>query len=541
MAKMEEAEIGTSASLLQKLDSGLEWLGDKLNPILVKETRQAIKSRQFILWFVLLLIACWLTTIGGVLLIGQSIYYISAGSILMYAYYAILAFPLVVVVPFSAYRSLSSEQEGNTRDLLEVSTLTPKQIINGKLGSAMLQAAVYLSALAPCIAFTYLLRGISSGVIVLLLIYATLASFGLSALGLLLASTSKQKRSQVAISVLFVGILFGAFSMVMGAATGVIQLAASEWQSEGWWQVNATILCVYLTSLGIIYYASVGLTTFISANRSTSIRIAALLQQTVYIAWVATLLLNYRTQSLLRDFMPFALMIGAVYWYLAGSLLVGESPELSHRVRRTLPQSSLGRLFLTWLNPGPSSGYVFAVVNFSCLTILYLAVTYFVPNLPNAYLGLLLWCYFVIYLGIGRLIVYGLRRLTTFSMLGSFLVLLLLILAGTGLPYLIETTTDSIRVSRYPLLQYPSPYWTIDRMVDKLYSDSELITLSISLGSLAIIVLAINLAMASSEAMLMRVAKPKRVQEDDREKNPTPEQKATNPWGDLAQPITVEE
>lgn len=540
--KTEANQSLEKPSFSHKLDSWLEWMGDKLNPILVKETRQAIKSRQFVLWFVLLLIACWLTTIGAVLMIGQSIYYISAGGILMYAYYAILTFPLVVVVPFSAYRSLSSEQEGNTRDLLEVSTLSPKQIINGKLGSAMLQAAVYLSALAPCIAFTYLLRGISSGVIVLLLVYATLASFGLSAFGLLLASMSKQKRSQVAISVMFAGILFGSFAAIMGAATGVIQLSENDWQSDGWWQVNASLFCFYATTLAIIYYASVGLTTFVSANRSTPIRIATLAQQTVYIAWVATLLLNYgQSQNLFRDFMPYALVIGAVYWYLAGALLVGETPELSHRVRRTLPQSAIGRLLFTWLNPGPSSGYVFSVICFTCLTTLYLSVCYFVPNVPNAIFGLLVWSYFVLYLGLGRLIVYGFRRVAAFSMLGSFLILVLLLLAGTGLPYLIETATNTIRVARYPLLQYPSPFWTIDRLSDKLYSDFELIALCVTIGSLAIIVLAINLAMASYEAMQLRVAKPKRVREDDLEKNPTPEQEVTSPWGDMTKPIVIDD
>jgi len=36
-----------------------------------------------------------------------------------------------------------------------------RQIISGKLGSAALQVLVYLSALAPCLAFTYLLRGLA--------------------------------------------------------------------------------------------------------------------------------------------------------------------------------------------------------------------------------------------------------------------------------------------------------------------------------------------------------------------------------------------
>ncbi len=149
--------LNTVAKTFTAIDPWLEWLGDRLNPLLVKETRQAMKSRQFTLWFVLMLIASWLITIGGVAIIGPSISFVSAGGYLLLAYFFALAVPLVIVVPFTAYRSLASELEDNTRDLLEVSTLSPYQIINGKLGSAVVQMLVYLSVLAPCLAFTYLL------------------------------------------------------------------------------------------------------------------------------------------------------------------------------------------------------------------------------------------------------------------------------------------------------------------------------------------------------------------------------------------------
>ena len=34
---------------------------------------------------------------------------------------------------------------------------------------------------------------------------------------------------------------------------------------------------------------------------------------------------------------------------------------LSPRVKRDLPQTLLGRIFLTWFAPGPGTGYMFAV------------------------------------------------------------------------------------------------------------------------------------------------------------------------------------
>ena len=51
----------------------LRLVGDRLNPILVKETRQALKSKQFTITFGLLLIAVWAWTILGVAFIGPGL------------------------------------------------------------------------------------------------------------------------------------------------------------------------------------------------------------------------------------------------------------------------------------------------------------------------------------------------------------------------------------------------------------------------------------------------------------------------------------
>ena len=75
-------------------------------------------------------------------------------------YYAVLSVPLLIVVPYAAFRSLAGEWEDGTFELLSITALSARQIVTGKLASAILQMMVYYSALAPCIAFTYLLRGI---------------------------------------------------------------------------------------------------------------------------------------------------------------------------------------------------------------------------------------------------------------------------------------------------------------------------------------------------------------------------------------------
>ena len=106
-----------------------QWSSDRLNPILVKETRQALKSRQFLITFSLLLACAWVWTILGVAWIGPEIYYSAQGQEMFAGYYLILAFPLLVIVPFGAFRSLAGEQEERTYELLSVTTLGPRPLL----------------------------------------------------------------------------------------------------------------------------------------------------------------------------------------------------------------------------------------------------------------------------------------------------------------------------------------------------------------------------------------------------------------------------
>src|SRR6267142_772617 len=142
-----------------RFEAWLERVADRFNPILVKECRQALKSRQFTITFALVLACCWLWSIYGLMMVGPGVRY-STGSIginMFAGFYAIMAFPLLVVVPHGAFRSLADERDDRTFELLSITALGPRQIIAGKLGSAVVQMLVYLSAITPCLAFTYLL------------------------------------------------------------------------------------------------------------------------------------------------------------------------------------------------------------------------------------------------------------------------------------------------------------------------------------------------------------------------------------------------
>lgn len=517
-----------------RVEDYLAWLSDWFNPILVKETRQALRSRQFTLTFVLLLVACWVVTIGGVALIGPSIYYAAGGGELLRAYYAILSLPLLVVVPFTAFRSLATEREDNTYELLSITALRPRQIIGGKLASSVVQMVVFFSAITPCLAFTYLLRGVDAPTIALLLAYTFVASLGLSMFGLLLATLARQRYGQPVLSVGFIALLLYGFGIAQAIAGALVQFGYELYAVGDFWIMNFFGATFYATTLALAYLAAAAMITFTSENRSTPLRVAMLVQQAVLVgllawAWIAS---GYDLEYVLA----LAILSGC-YWFAMGTMLNGEQAQMSRRVMRRLPQTILGRAFFTWLNPGPSSGYLFAVANLTAIAILCLAAEAVSDgsSIGNStrfafvYFLVIGWSYVVAYLGLGRLVVALLRKMAEVTMFASVLLHLLLVLAGSGIPTSVQWMSLDLQNKPYSYLQVTNPVWTLPYLLEYSPAPEEPV-LVLVVPAAAICLLLLNLPGMVREIDRVRTALPARVVEDEAELHPPPESLPRSPW-----------
>ncbi len=524
-----------AAQAWNSIEPLLVRVGDWLNPILVKETRQALKSRYFLVVFVLLLALCWVATIGGVAYIGPSIYYGAAGSYLLMAYFVFLVIWLLVFVPYAAFRSLASEREDNTYDLLSITTLNPRQIISGKLGSSVVQMIVYFSALTPCLAFTYLLRGVDVPTIIVLLAYTFFGSLGLSMLGLLLATATQNRVSQVFMSVGFIVLLL--LACYGGIAFGGLTIFEFNMlDSAEFWITTFALATLYLTTFALAFFAAAGMITFTSENRSTPLRICMVVQQAAWIGWMGYF-------WILTDFdlMAFLIMImfAGGYWYIMGTMLTAERPEMSHRVKRRLPKTSLGRAYLTWLNPGPGTGYMFVVANVTAVAILCvlgILATGLAPATTVGWLSagdllLLLiigWGYLVGYLGLGMIVVSALRRVAEVTMLASVLIHFLVLLACSGIPAVFQMMSVELRNVDYSYLQITNPFWSLKHLARG--AAMEAYVLATVVPAAAVCILLLNMPGVIRELRQVRVALPARVAEDEAELHPPPEALPTNPW-----------
>ncbi len=116
---------------VDRFDRWTEWAGERTNPILIKEARQALKSHHFITSFMLLLLGAWGWSFIAILAGLPEIAYNGGGRGLLIGYQWLLILPLMLIVPFSAFRSLASEREDGTFELMSITSLKARMIVTG--------------------------------------------------------------------------------------------------------------------------------------------------------------------------------------------------------------------------------------------------------------------------------------------------------------------------------------------------------------------------------------------------------------------------
>lgn len=525
----------------ERFDGLLVRLSERLNPIVVKEARQALKSMQFTITFTLVLTASWLWSLAGLAFMGDSASYIGAGQEMFYGFYLILSVPLLVIVPFGAFRSLAAEREDRTFELVAITTLKARHVISGKLAAAVLQMLVYLSAVMPCIAFTYLLRGIDILTILAIVAYTCLASLAFSLIALLTATATNHRYRQMMLLVTLVG---GLGLATLGAMTLAFEMLQSPLPfDEGeYWIFNLALMTAYTSYMVMFFQAATAQISFASSNRSTPLRITMLVQQALFTGWMAY---GWFFDDYDPAFLVALAMLSAVHWYVMGVVMTGESSGLSPRVKRSLPQSFLGRAFFTWFNPGPGTGYLFALSNY-LVVVLVVAGAYAGVSLANlplqswwlparypqtlyvAWFGL---CYLAFYLGLGKLLLGFVQRVAVTPIAVRVVVHLLLLVMGSLGPFFIQMIFPEVFGRDYTLLQVTNVFWTAVEVVDKNMLPYDIDGMTLAISALGFIAFVLNLPGVIREVAEVRIAKPQRVALEDLELNPpTPEPTKTNPW-----------
>ncbi|HJU80184.1 MAG TPA: ABC transporter permease subunit [Acidimicrobiia bacterium] len=196
-----------------------------MNPVLRREVLERFRTRRSP-WFLFF----WTIGIG---LLGYVSYLVSQqvstsilgrllateymGRFLFQAMAILMMTSVILVIPGVTALSIVSERERQTLPLLQVTQLTPLQLVIGKLSSSMSYFLLLLVAVAPVIAIPLLFGGMSFGDVfaALAMMLATAIMLGSSSIAI--SSRAKSSRGAVAGSY--------AFAFVIGFITFALVLA----------------------------------------------------------------------------------------------------------------------------------------------------------------------------------------------------------------------------------------------------------------------------------------------------------------------------
>lgn len=488
-----------SEGLTDRFAAWGDRISDRLNPILVKETRQALKSRQFSITFMLLLVVAWLISAAGALWAGPAIEFGTAGRAFFVFYYFVLAFAIFLIVPFSAFRSMLNERDHDTYELLSISTLSPGQIVRGKLSSSVIQILIYYSAIAPFIAFTSLLQGFDLPLVTFMLTGAFLWATCTSMIALMLSTLSRHRQWQafntIGMLVLLVWQLFGA----MGLGTVMMSEPIPFESEEFWWGVGCTLTGV-LTYFLLFQQISISRLTFESDNRSSGIR--AICTAQFVLAWIGLLAVAlYFGWSYVEDEAYGSLIAaGSIHCFVVGLFASTETEFLSRRIRRNMPRSPLLRLLIAPFMPGGGRGFLYLLCHLGVIVfisrfdvwgpMLGYTKTTWEPWLVNW--GMALPCYTVAYIGFGAAVGRWGRRITPEIRPAHARVLVLLMAAMAMIAPYLPYAFDLVEYRYgYSLMEISNPFKTMDMLTQGSSRQADLV-LSI-LAAVAGIAILINL------------------------------------------------
>ena len=382
---------------IDKLAAVAERVADRMNPILVKETRQALKGKLFVVTFIILLTLAWLISALGVLLAGPALEYGSPARAFFSFYFGVLEFSIFFIVPVTVFVNMMSERTQNTFELLSISTLSPRQIVRGKLGSGMVLVFVFYSAIAPFIAFASLLQGFDFGTVIFLLSIGVLWAFFVCTFALMVSTLAKSRVLQgiigITLFLLLIWQTIGSMVFLVWVMTEPMPLHLPEFK----WAMGC-VLAVVASYMFLFQQVAVARLTFESDNRSTGIRIVCAAQ--FWMIWIALWLFAWQFgwSVVVWQVIMILASVSAIHWMLIGLLASTEEDYISRRIRRGMPKHPLLRVLVApWL-PGGARGFIYLLMHLAALLVIVLAGDWpeEVDNLTIA-----IACYVVSYIGFG--------------------------------------------------------------------------------------------------------------------------------------------
>jgi hypothetical protein len=342
-----------------------------LNPIVIKELRQAVKSWLVVI-ALLVFLALQLIILGAFLMLSEGVNRNSgevdfqAGRTAFMILQPILLSICMLLIPAYAGVRLAFERSDINVDLFFITTLKPRSIIWGKFCAAVVLILLIFSACAPFMTFTYLLRGIDIPTILLVLAIDFLTVLAGTQFAVFLGAMPAHWVFKLLLGLWGFGCLMMLLYLMSFATFSLVQFGIGvPLDSWEFWGPALAILVGIVAVVGLLFSWSVALVSPASSNRALPVRIFMMVQ------WLATGVAAALVSRQFSTYVPVAIWAAFSVWLccLQLHIAINEREQWAPRVARTIPRWIAARLPAFLFYSGAAGGLAFGVL-FVGLTIL---------------------------------------------------------------------------------------------------------------------------------------------------------------------------
>ena len=336
------------------------WRDWEMNPIVVKELRQAVRSRAVTIMLLLFLAALFVTALG--FLISQSFQVdanLSLGGSLFSAFAGVLAFSSLIFIPLYVGIRVTVERQTHNQDLLYVSTLSPGRIILGKFLCGAYVTGLFFSACMPFMAFTNLLRGVDLPTVFFILAYLYLAVCAVNQAAIFLACLPISLPVKILLGLIGLGFCLSLSGSLVGSAFLMMEEGVGALMSHSaFWYGILTFLTLISAVTGLFFVLSVALIAPPSANRALPVR----LYLTVIWLIAGLIALGWHWKQPGAPYVALWEYFSLLLFLFALLVVISNADEFSRRVRRTIPANGLKRAFAFLFYNGAAGGLVWIIL-----------------------------------------------------------------------------------------------------------------------------------------------------------------------------------
>lgn len=343
---------------------------DLINPVAVKEMRQAVQGR-FVMSIILLFLLISVSAIGlAAMNADESMSGLSSGQPAFIFFMLMLMSTCLVLIPVYVGVRMSMERRPDEVDLMYATTLKPGAFIRGKLTCGLMLTILIYSLCLPFMTLTYLLRGVDLPTIFALLALGGGVNLAANQITVFVACLPVARWLKILLGLGVLALLVWAVAIFVMMTEEALRQGI-PWNA-GWrnfWMPLTFIFLAIGLVMGLLYILCVVIVTPSTASRALGARIYITLATLIGIA----VLCVWAWMEKMDD--PLYIVPGLFVPLLCAALFVSlsERRQLGPRVRRSIPRHrpirALAFLFYSGAGGGATWSLLLMAVVLGCTYI----------------------------------------------------------------------------------------------------------------------------------------------------------------------------